>query len=378
MIKQNIINKLITTVSLICIGVSAMAEVQWIDQTEVIVNDEVILKSDVDAALKDKMAELVSQNKGALLSDPVALRKVVIEELIERSILAQRAKRIGVTVSDQMLNNEISGIAARNNLDLATFVNAIEQQGQDYVRYRENVREQIMVQMLVRYEVGNRIRVSDAQTERLLTAERSKKVTDPEYNLLHKRFESNELAQSYLDALTDEGLKADATASDLGYRKVASLPQVFVANLEMVDERQVSKVMERSGSFHIIQIVDVQGDAKQSITQHFARHILIKPNELRTKEESLVLINEIHQRIVDGEDFGILAKEYSEDAGSAALNGELGWTDGSEMVVEFREALPLGEIDEVSDVFETQFYIRPKCLERAHKNTIWLSFFTSN
>ena len=240
-------------------------------------------------------------------------------------------------------------------MDLASFVTVIEQQGQDYARYRENVRVQIMIQMLVRYEVGNRIRVSDAQTDRLLTAERSKQVTDPEYKLLHKRFNTKQLAQDYLNALTDDGLKADSSASDLGYRKAESLPQVFVANLGLLDDRQISKVMERSGSFHIIQVVDIQGDAKQSIIQHFARHILIMPNELRTKEAALVLINQLHQRAVDGEDFGVLAKEFSEDAGSAALNGELGWTDGSEMVVEFREALPVGEINEVSDVFETQF-----------------------
>jgi len=355
MIKQNTVSKLISAMSLICISMSAMAQIKWVDQTEVIVNDEVILKSDVEVALKEKVAQVLAQNQNNFLSDIDALRKTVVEELIERSILSQRAKRIGVSVSDQMLNDEISGIAARNNMGLAQFVAVIEQQGQDYSRYRENVREQIMIQMLVRYEVGNRIRVSEAQTDRLLTAEQSKQVTDPEYQLLHKRFDTKESAQTYYDALSAEALKADSSASDLGYRKAANLPQIFVANLGLLDDRQVSKVLERSGSFHIIQVIDIKGDAKQSITQHFARHILIMPNELRSKDEALVLANELHQRAVAGEDLGVLAKEFSEDAGSAALNGELGWTDGSEMVAEFRDALPLGEINEISNVFETQY-----------------------
>ena len=172
---------------------------------------------------------------------------------------------------------------------------------------------------------------------------------------MHKRFETLEAAQAYLDALTIDGLKADASATNLGYRKRANLPQAFVANLDRLDDRRVSKVIERSGSFHIIQLIDVQGDAKQAVTQHFARHILITPNALRDKDASLLLINELHQRILDGEDFGELAKQYSNDEGSAALNGELGWTDGSEMVEAFKNALPLVEINELSDVFETQF-----------------------
>ncbi|MCJ8313950.1 MAG: peptidylprolyl isomerase [Saccharospirillaceae bacterium] len=353
--KSKLIHKVIGAVSLICVSLSTIAQVQWVDQTEVIVNDEVILRSDVEAALIEKKALLISQNQANLLLDASALRKTVTEELIEHSILTQRAKRIGVNVSDQMLNEEISGIAARNNMDLTEFVNAIEQQGQDYIRYRENIREQIMIQMLVRYEVGNRIRVSDAQTDRLLTAQRTNKITDPEYKILHKRFESVEQAEEYLAALNENGLKDDSSATDLGYRKTSTLPQLFVANLDMLDDRQISKVIERSGSFHIIQVIDIKGDAKQSVTQHFARHILIMPNELRDKQQALELATQLHKRAVDGEDFGQLATTYSDDEGSAALNGELGWTDGSEMVVVFRETLPQVEINEISKVFETQY-----------------------
>jgi len=355
MIKRILTKQVVGVIGVLLVSVSAMAEITWVDQTEVIVNDDVILTSDIEAAMKEKTALLVSQNQGNLLADLESVRRQVIEELVERSILVQRAKRIGVDVSDQMLNEEISGIAARNNLDLASFVTVIEQQGQDYARFRENIREQVMIQLLVRYEVGNRIRVSDAQTQRVLSAERSKQLIDLEYRLLHKRFESKELAVAYLSSLSGQGLGGDNTATDLGFRKKEDLPQAFIAELAGLKKGDVSGVIERSGSFHIIQMLEVKGDIKQAVTQHFARHILISINELRTKDDALLLAKQVHKKALAGEDFGQLAKMYSDDPGSAALKGELGWTDGSEMVPAFRDALPTVEINEISDVFETQF-----------------------
>ncbi|BCE02970.1 peptidylprolyl isomerase [Marinicellulosiphila megalodicopiae] len=355
MITRFIMRKTYVLAITLAFSIVAVAQVQWVDQTEVIVNDEVILTSDVEVALKEKTGLLISQNQGALLANMELVRSQVIDELVERSILVQRAKRIGVNVSDQMLNEEVSGIAARNNLDLPSFVTLLEQQGQDYSRYRENIREQIMIQMLVRYEVGNLIRVSDAQTDRALSAQRSKELTDPEYRILHKRFDSFQEATDYKVRLTNQGLREDESATDLGYRKKENLPKIFVDNIEGLKTNAVSEVIERSGTFHLIQIIEIKGDAKQSITQHFARHILVMPNELRSKEQSLELINQLHQQIKQGADFVTVAKKYSDDKGSAALGGNLGWTDGSEMVPEFRAALPTVEINELSTVFETDY-----------------------
>jgi peptidyl-prolyl cis-trans isomerase SurA len=151
---------------------------------------------------------------------------------------------------------------------------------------------------------------------------------------------------------------ADQTAlegGDLGWRKMAQLPGVFIEAVEKLEIGTVSEPIRSDAGFHLIKLYERRGGGEQLIEQHFARHVLVKPNEIRDQATTLSLLNKLRDRVIAGEDFALLAKEFSEDPGSALNGGELGWSTPGMFVPEFEQTMNSIELEEVSAPFLSQF-----------------------
>ena len=142
---------------------------------------------------------------------------------------------------------------------------------------------------------------------------------------------------------------------DLGWRKQAQLPSLFTDAIENLQPGEVSKTIRSGAGFHILKLYDRRGGGEQLIQQHFARHILLKPNQIRDEAATIALLNDLRQQALDGGDFFALAKQHSEDLGSALKGGELGWSTPGLFVPEFEQTMNKIEINEISAPFQTQF-----------------------
>ncbi|MGB2180352.1 MAG: peptidylprolyl isomerase, partial [Porticoccaceae bacterium] len=142
---------------------------------------------------------------------------------------------------------------------------------------------------------------------------------------------------------------------DLGWRKLAQLPLLFSASLEKLQPGQVSEPIRSGAGFHLLKLYERKGGGEQLIEQHYARHILLTPNQIRDEKQTVELLEKIRMQIIDGEDFAELAKQYSKDPGSALKGGSLGWSTPGLFVPEFEQTMGSIALNEISAPFQSQF-----------------------
>jgi peptidyl-prolyl cis-trans isomerase SurA len=142
---------------------------------------------------------------------------------------------------------------------------------------------------------------------------------------------------------------------DLGWRKQAQLPSLFIEAIEDLQPGEISKPLRSGAGFHVLKLYDRKGGGEQLIEQHFARHILLKPNQIRNQAETVALLNDLRQQAQDTDGFFALAKQYSEDPGSALKGGELGWSSPGLFVPEFENTMSSISLNEISQPFQSQF-----------------------
>ena len=223
-----------------------------------------------------------------------------------------------------------------------------------------------------------RIRISSQELDNFLNSEEGHFMASPDVNIGHILLPvSSGSSSDDVSAILQraEGLlgetqrgtdfrqlaianSADQTAlqgGDLGWKKMAQLPGVFIEAVEKLEIGQVSEPIRSDAGYHLIKLYDRRGGGEQLIEQHFARHILIKPNEIRDEQTTIETLNTLRDRVKAGEDFALLAKEFSEDPGSALNGGELGWSTPGMFVAEFEETMSGIELNEISAPFLSQF-----------------------
>ena len=348
-----------------------------LDRVAATVNEGVVLSSELDEQilmiserLREQKMEMPPQN---------VLRQQVLDRLVLQELQMQRADRAGIKVSDEVLNNAMQDVAARNKIRLTDLPAALASQGIDYGSFRENMRKELAMQMLQQRDVVQRINVSPREIEQYL--ERRKKMPSEAntYDISHiliavppaatpeqldeatkkaddvyKRAAAGEdfagLAVSYSNAQT--ALEGGA----LGSRKGSELPTFLGEVIATLKKGDITQPIRTPSGFHIVKLNDMQGDNQVIENQVHARHILIKPNELQddaTVQQKLVTIRD---RIVNkGENFMAVASVVSEDPGSAAEGGDLGWSNPGAFVPEFETQLAQLQPDEISQPFRTQF-----------------------
>lgn len=350
---------------------------EFLDGIAAVVNEGVVLKSELS-----RQTQVIAERARAQdlqLPPPSVLRDQVLERLILEQIQLQRAERIGIQISDQMLNEAIAQVAADANVPFEQLPTLLEQDGVDYAEYRREMRRQLTLDQLRRIEVTGRISVAPREIEQCIADLEDNVVVNSEYNLSHilisvpqsatsEQFDEAQTEAEYVYQQLEQGADFGEMAvrysdsqtglegGSLGWRKGDQLPTIFsdvVADLEV---GEFSEPMRAISGFHIVKVNDYRGiNEKSEVEQAKIRHILITPNEVIDDQTARQRLEGAVEQLRSGEDFGELAKLLSDDPGSANDGGDMGWRSPGTFVPEFEEVVRDAEIGVVSEPFQTRF-----------------------
>jgi peptidyl-prolyl cis-trans isomerase SurA len=349
---------------------------EMLDRIAAIVNDGLVLKSELDSQMDSVTKRLVDQ-KIELPSQSV-LKQQVLDRLIVQEIQMQRAKHVGLTISDEQLNGALQEIAARNKIPFDQLPTALAAQGIDYKQYRESMRKELTLNTLRQRDVISHINVTPRELDQYLARQQSAASND-EFNVSHILLslpaaatpqQLEEISHKAQDLATraakgeDFGQLAIAnsnssTALDggqLGWRKGGQLPQFVLDLVVKMKPGDVSEPVRTPSGFHIVKLNERRsGEVAVIINQVHVRHILMKPNELDDDETVRQKLAKLRERIEKGEDFAGIASTSSEDPGSAPDGGDLGWSGPGTFVPEFDKAIADLKANEISEPFKTRY-----------------------
>ncbi len=347
-------------------GLTQAQEQISLDKIIAVIDDDVLLKSEFDMRWAQIQAQLDALEGPR--PDETELRKQLLDQLIIENLQMQMATRAGVRVDDNQLNQAMNTIAQQNNMDFQQFQQVLEQQGV-YLQTREQLRKDIILQQFQTGSVNNRIDITRQEVENYLRSQAGQSDIAPEYRVAHILIENadgpqqsrrDELAQ-FLHQQLENGAEilqfiASGEVSgipvgggDLGFRKAEALPSMFRDVVPGMTLGEISEPFTSSSGWHILQVKDIRGGASLEIEQYHVRHILIQPNEIRTESQAEDLINEIYQRIQDGEDFGDIARQLTDDESSIVAGGDLDWITFGQFPPEFLAVVQDLEVGKMSE-----------------------------
>ena len=350
----------------------ASAQIEVLDQVIAIVDDDIILASELQERVKGVRSTMESRGV-EVPSDDVLIRET-LDRLILDSIQLQLANRYGVRIPDQQLDEAMTRLARQNGLTLEQFRTALEQSGQSYAAAREGLRDDLAIQRVQQGNVMRNINISEQEIDNFLTTEEGEAMTQPEYQVVQallsisrgedaaeivaKEAYVNEVLSNIQSGQPFEqavsGTEPYAfTGGDLGWRKLGDIPSMFADTVPTLTVGEVAKVRSSSG-FHLVYLADAVG-GEQLVRQTDVRHILVKPTEVLNEQAAEDLVVELRARIEGGEDFGELARQYSDDIGSATEGGNLGWTNPGQMVPEFEATMAGTAEGLISQPFRSEF-----------------------
>ena len=348
-----------------------------LDSIVAVVNEGIVLQSELDTQVQSIVRRL--QDDGQQIPPMNVLRDQVLERLIVNRIQLQRAERMGIRISDEVLNNALADVARRNNIAFTQLPEIMASQGIDYAVYREDMREQLVTEQLRQIEVLRRIGVSEREIQQCLTRSEESFGANAEFNLSHiligvpgsatrEQFDEAErearaLYQQLQDgedfarlAITYSDSQTSLEGGALGWRGGDQIPTLFSGAIREMSAGDVSEPIRSASGFHIIRLNEVRGSVGRSeINQTQVRHILVTPNEVLDDAAARQKIEDLRSRIIGGEDFADLAKLNSDDPGSGNLGGDLGWTNPGTFVPEFVQVMDKLEVGDLSEPFRSRF-----------------------
>lgn len=336
-----------------------------------VVNQELVTAGELDQRLDRIRAE--AARAGAKLPPPRELRRQVLDALIDERVQITNARESGLKVDEAELDRAVGNVALQNQLTLPQLRERLRQQGIDYAKFRNNVRDQILVERVREREVMQRIKVSEAEIDALLAERRTAAGLVPELDIAQilvtvpegasdavvaERRARAEAAQARIQAGADFATVAREMSEDgnraqggqIGLRPADRLPDVFVAAVRDLQPGQVASELLRSGAgFHLLKLLERKEAGDFTFQQTHARHILLRTSPQLSQEAAAQRLAEIKSRIISGAvSFDEAARENSEDA-SAAAGGDLGWVSPGTFVPEFEAVinrLPEGGISD--------------------------------
>ena len=340
------------------------AKIEVLDRIAVIVDDGVIMESQITKTLADVSKRYDDQN----IPPPPAdiLLEQVTEKLIIEELQLQMADRAGVRISDAELNLTLSRLAANNQLSLEEFVVFVEENGDSYEDLREQMRREMRIQRIQRGRVNSSIDITEKEFESFLATDETLSALDPELlvrQILVKNLSmANEVIElldngsDFAEIAKEKSISSNAQSGGLlNWRKAVDMPELFEKALANQSIGFISDPLESGSGYHILKLEDKRGEFVQFEDQWQSRHILLIPSAIRTENDTELELNNIRQRVIDGESFESLAKEFSEDPGSALQGGDLGWLGLGVLAEEFEATMLEMEIGEISPVFQTEF-----------------------
>jgi len=349
-----------------------------VDRIVAVVNKEVVTLSELNEQVAGAQRQL--RRQGTPLPERSVLERQLLERLILQKAQLQLARDNGIRVDEIQLDRAVQRIAENNNLTLVAFRRAIEADGVNFERFREEVREQILLTRLREREIDDRIQVSDSEIDLYLEELKAAGSERVEYDVAHilvrvpeqARPDQLEQARERAQKARAEALaghdfgKLAATYSDgpdalrggaLGWRERDRLPELFSSALEKMKPGTVSEVLRSPAGFHVLKLIDrrAMGSAGAPVVQTHARHILVRTSEIVSEADARRRLSELRERIVTGgADFAELAKRHSED-GTAARGGDLDWVHPGDTVPEFERAMNALAPGEISQPVKTPF-----------------------
>ncbi|WP_426117709.1 peptidylprolyl isomerase [Pseudomonas sp. DSP3-2-2] len=360
------------------LGTAAHAAVQPLDSVVAIVDNDVIMKSQMDQRVREVQQTIAKRGSGVPPAE--ALQPQVLDRLILENLQLQIGERSGIRITDEELNQAIGTIAQRNNMSVDQFRAALSRDGLSFNDAREQVRREMIISRVRQRRVAERIQVSDQEVKNFLASGQGKAQLSEEFHLANILIATPDSASSdqiqtaarkaqdlygKLKQGADFGQMAIANSAsesaleggDMGWRKAAQLPPPFGDMLGTMPIGDVTPPARTPGGFIILKLLEKRGGEGQAQMRDevHVRHILIKPSEIRSEEETKRLAQKIYDRIQNGDDFGELAKSFSEDPGSALNGGDLNWVDPGSLVPEFRQVMNDTPQGTLSKPFKTAY-----------------------
>lgn len=360
-----------------CATLAPAAKLDVIDRIAAVVNDSVIMESELAVRVDEVMRNLRADSGRVPPRDVV--QEQVLERMIEERLQLDMAERAGMRIDDTTLNEAIAGIARQNDMSLDQFAAEVRSEGIDWAEFREQIRRELLINQLRQRQVSRRIRITDRELDRFLASELGKKLFENEFRLGHILIalpdgaapEQVRAAENEADALverlregadfrelaiqhSDDGSALDG--GDLGWRPAAQLPTLFSQAAVNMQEGDIAGPLRSGAGFHILKMIERKGDDQRFVEQSRVRHVLITSNALRTPEQARDQARELRERVVAGDaSFADVARHHSDDPGSGRNGGSLGWVSPGEMVPEFEERMQQTAVGDISPVFETQY-----------------------
>lgn len=365
------------------------ANVNFVDRIGVIVEEGIIMESEVNNALEQAIKNL--KKNGNQIPPKEFLFNNVLEKLIMDEILMQKAKKFGIRISDQELNESLIRIASQENLNLKEFKEKIEKEGDTFKSFREIIKKELMIRRVQSGLVRPKIVISDQEIENYINSSEGEELISTEYKIeqILLKFPSNlnnKIKERYKNQAKDiikeidDGLdfqdaikkysylKEEENFGGIYWKKISEIPSIFEKKLKSMKLNDIFGPLESGAGIHIIKLSGIRGDSIKVEEQSLVQHILIETSEIRSEKQAEDLINSLYDRAQE-EDLGILARIYSDDPGSKLNAGKLDWAPEGVYDENFEKTIKKVKLGEISKPFKSSFgWHILKVLEKREKN----------
>ena len=342
----------------------SFAKIEVLDRVEIIVDEGVVMESQIKDLVQT--TKLRSIEQGMQLPPTEALLEEIQEQLIIQELQLQRGEEFGIRISDGELNQTFIQIAANNGVSLEQFIRDYEASGQNYEKLREEIRRDMIIQRVQRGIVGGSINITAQEIEGFLATEEAIAQLTPELLVRQIQVGSLEAAETILSRL-EEGENFEALVEEksinqnksqgglMPWRKINEMPSVFADAIRNQSLGFISEPIKTGSGFHLLKLEEKRGPLVKFEEQWETRHVLLIPSAIRDVDATKAEAEVLRERVLAGEDFALIAEEFSEDPGSGSNGGNLEWLPKGATVGEFENVMLNSEINEVSEVFESQF-----------------------
>lgn len=358
-----------------CLPVFGFAQRLLLDRIIVVVDQDVVLQSELDARLQDIRANAAANNRP--LPEQDELQSEVLDALILENLQMQFAERVSIRFDDDTINRVLLNMAENSNMSFDEYVTTLEEAGV-YLMTREQVRKQLTIQELQRGMVNSRLAITEQEIDNFLSSEMGREVMAAEFVINHMLVqtsdsdsaENREAKLRYaadLAARIREGeffgeVFAEAqrarlfsvNSTQFDWRRADQLPNIFSEIVEDMEIADVEGPIEAGNGYHLIQLAQKRGGTDQVVKQTNLRHIMLMPNEIRDDDQSLTEIQEIREQIIAGEEFATLARQNSDDANTVVGGGDLDWVNQGGLPPLMEEVVDELEINDLSEPFRTE------------------------
>ena len=340
------------------------AKIEILDRVAIIVGEGVVLESQVNNMVANIKKRY--QEQGAPMPPQEALLEQVQERLIIEELQLQMGRQAGIRVGDGELNQAFENIAQTNGLSLEEFIKTLEAEGESYEELRSQVRKEMIIQRVQRGRVGREVDITEQELDGFLATEGAVKELSPELFVRQILVQDQNKADSLLikinngedfaDLARENSKSSNASSGgEMGWRNLADLPSLFAGALKNMKKGYISPPLKSGSGFYILKLEDKRGDLVRFEDQWNVRHILMMTTKLRDKTFTKKELEEVRKRVLDGEDFSLLAKEFSEDPGSASRGGNLDWLSRGKTAPAFEKMMLESPVGEISPMFESEF-----------------------